>query len=723
MGTYHKNALPLGYQLAEYAIETVLGHGGFGITYLARDTTLGALVAIKEFLPGEIAQRDEKMYVLPNPERQAVRDYQAGLKNFVKEARALAHFKHPHIVRVLRFLEANGTAYVVMEYEEGQSLADYLKRHGPRLDEPMILRVFIPILNGLHAVHEAKMLHLDIKPENIYLRKDGSPMLIDFGSARRAMTETKQAQRIALTHGYAPIEQYPDKGNPGPWTDIYALGASMYRCVSGKRPEDALSRYQAVLKYQADPLTPAAKIGRNRYQPMLLECVDWAIQIYAKDRPQSAREMQDGLMGKRRQANVAAPMGLNPAISAKTVPSSAASKRAIKREHLRWRIRAALGAGRMLLMMTVIGAALVATGFYWHEIKAWLAPSREPETIRAPSARFSTQETERNPVPATTSENFIPAKSPPKSPPVSSMALRTLAPAPTVLERTLSGHKDWIQSVVFFPDGKWLASAGTDRTIKVWDIANGALLGTLRGHEGAINAVAYSADGKWLASAGDDGSVRLWDGYSGGQRGAFRGYGGSLFALAFSPDGRLLAAAGRDRTIFVWEVDGGARVAALEGHKGDVFALAFTPDGKTFASAGADKTIRLWSRRTFEEVSALSGHNSAVLSLAFSPDGRWLGSGDAGQSLRLWDARTLVHVRTLTNLGHSVLSLAFSPDSYWLAAGTADKTIILFEGDERVLAHVLSGHEDFVQSVAFAPDGRRLASGSRDRSVRLWKMK
>src|SRR5436190_17642592 len=147
MGTYHKNALPSGYQLAEYSIETVLGHGGFGITYLARDTTLGALVAVKEFLPGEIAQRDGTMRVLPNPERQAVRDYQAGLKNFVKEARALAHFKHPHIVRVLRFLEANGTAYTVMEYEEGQSLADYLKRLGSKLDEPMFLRVFIPILN------------------------------------------------------------------------------------------------------------------------------------------------------------------------------------------------------------------------------------------------------------------------------------------------------------------------------------------------------------------------------------------------------------------------------------------------------------------------------------------------------------------------------------------------------------------------------------------------
>ncbi|MEK7840440.1 MAG: protein kinase, partial [Pseudomonadota bacterium] len=162
MSAYHKNALPVGTQLAEYSIESVLGHGGFGITYLAQDTALGAQVAIKEYLPHQFALRDSKTgVVLPNPSREAVRDYHWGLKNFVKEARALAQFKHPHIVRVLRFLEANGTAYMVMEYEKGESLSQQLKHSGPRLDETQLLRVFIPILNGLHAVHEAGLLHLD----------------------------------------------------------------------------------------------------------------------------------------------------------------------------------------------------------------------------------------------------------------------------------------------------------------------------------------------------------------------------------------------------------------------------------------------------------------------------------------------------------------------------------------------------------------------------------
>ena len=140
------------------------------------------------------------------------------------------------------------------------------------------------------------MLHLDIKPENIYLRKDGSPMLIDFGSTRQAISQT-MPDKFLVTHGYAPIEQYPDKGKQGPWTDLYALGASMYRCISGKRPVNALERYQAVLHYQTDPLTPATVIGKSDYSLQLLGCIDWALQVHPRDRPQSARVFQDRLLG------------------------------------------------------------------------------------------------------------------------------------------------------------------------------------------------------------------------------------------------------------------------------------------------------------------------------------------------------------------------------------------------------------------------------------------
>ena len=278
MSAYHQNALNVGSTLAEYTIESVLGHGGFSVTYLAHDNALGAHVAIKEYLPQDVAARDGRTtFVVPRASKDAIRFYHWGLKNFVKEARALARFKHHNIVRVLRFIEANGTAYTVMEYEQGQTLAQYLKDKGQRLDETSLLRIVMPILNGLHAVHEVGLLHLDIKPENIYLRRDGSPMLIDFGSARHAMTENQPSGRVALTHGYAPVEQYPDKGKLGPWSDVYALGATMYRCVTGKRPDDALDRYRAILDYKTDPVKPAAIAAAGRCQPVMLEGIDFPL--------------------------------------------------------------------------------------------------------------------------------------------------------------------------------------------------------------------------------------------------------------------------------------------------------------------------------------------------------------------------------------------------------------------------------------------------------------
>lgn len=354
MSGYHPNALPRGQELAEYTIERNLGQGGFGMTYLARDTSLGSLVAIKEYLPHQLAARAAgKTQIVPNLDsRAAVKDYQWGLKRFLAEAQALARFKHPNIVRVLRFMEANGTAYMVMEYEKGQSLGQYLKDKNQVLDENDLTRIFLPILNGIGAVHDAGLLHLDIKPDNIYLREDGTPMLIDFGSARQSMTG-HGVDKVVLTPGYAPAEQYPGQGEQGVWTDIYAIGASMYRCIRGKRPSSGLERYQTILKLQVDPLTPALKIGQGKYQTRILECIDWAMRAVPGDRPRSARELQDKMLGKGKPIN-------KPSLEVHTKEAFKARQKEIRKAAFRNRFTP-----KFWLWTTVILLLLFYTAYYF----------------------------------------------------------------------------------------------------------------------------------------------------------------------------------------------------------------------------------------------------------------------------------------------------------------------------------------------------------------------
>lgn len=243
-------ALPAGYTVHEYCIERVLGGGGFGLTYLARDTHLDCHVAIKEYLPRDLAVRGPELAVRPRSSA-GNKAFEWGLQRFLLESRALASFHHPGIVRVLRYFRANDTAYMVMEYETGQPLQNWLIGRLP-LDRPTLLRIVSPLLDGLEAIHSTGFLHRDIKPGNIYMRADGAPVLLDFGSARRLEVDgLDQTMTAVVTPGFAPAEQYHRHGKQGPWTDLYALAGVMYWMVTGKLPLEAFAR-----------LREDAKIGR-----------------------------------------------------------------------------------------------------------------------------------------------------------------------------------------------------------------------------------------------------------------------------------------------------------------------------------------------------------------------------------------------------------------------------------------------------------------------------
>jgi hypothetical protein len=284
----HHHALPDGYQLHWYEIDSILGQGGFGITYLARDTNLDQLVAIKEFLPSDLAVRTQDSAVHPLSGSHTD-TYGWGLSRFLDEARTLAKFRHPNIVRVMSVFEANNTAYMVMEYERGESFENLL-RFKQVNGEAALKNILLALLDGLELVHASGFIHRDIKPSNVYLREDGVPVLLDFGSARLALGVETRTLTSLVSPGYAPFEQYNDtreNDKQGPWTDIYALGATMYRALTGHGPTDAAARANSLLDEQRDPYQPCSQLGLAGYSREFLQAIDRALAFSPGDRPQS----------------------------------------------------------------------------------------------------------------------------------------------------------------------------------------------------------------------------------------------------------------------------------------------------------------------------------------------------------------------------------------------------------------------------------------------------
>jgi len=291
---HFRNALPMQSMLQEYRVEQVLGAGGFGITYRARDTNLDKDVAIKEYLPGELAMRAPDGNVVAQGTTHEA-GYKWGLDRFLLEARTLAKFSHPNIVRVLRYFESNATAYMVMDYEQGDPLKTALQLD-PQPPEEKLKALLAPLLDGLAAVHATGFLHRDIKPDNIFIRADGRPVLIDFGAARQAMGgETKSLTSI-LTPGYAPLEQYSGEGKQGPWTDLYAMGGVLYRAVADKNPPDAVSRIRG------DTLGAGLAAARGKYGEPFLRAIEWALNVDEKKRPQSVEQWKAAVLAERRVA-------------------------------------------------------------------------------------------------------------------------------------------------------------------------------------------------------------------------------------------------------------------------------------------------------------------------------------------------------------------------------------------------------------------------------------
>ena len=294
------NTLPKGTILKDYEIVGVLGTGGFGVTYKAIHNTLKITRAIKEYMPSSYSSRgSDNLTVISHTSNRDKDIYEWGKKRFSEEAQLLAKFNYPTIVKIVDYFELNNTAYFVMEYYDGDTLEFFLQRNRNRVfTKDEILSIMMPILEGLKFVHKKGYLHRDIAPDNIFLRKEQMPVLIDFGASRDAVGNKSRNMSAIIKAGYSPVEQYTANSKQNATADIYAISAVMYEMITKKRPPESNFRQTEIFNGNIDPIEDISKIYQDVYPESFLKTIKQGLNIRAGDRVQSVEELQEGIMGE-----------------------------------------------------------------------------------------------------------------------------------------------------------------------------------------------------------------------------------------------------------------------------------------------------------------------------------------------------------------------------------------------------------------------------------------
>jgi serine/threonine protein kinase len=352
-----QNALPTGHRLGEFELIGTIGVGGFGIVYLAQDHSLERRVALKEYMPSSLAERTGGTEVRVKSE-QFDETFTIGKRSFINEAKLLAQFDHPSLVKVYRFWESNGTAYMVMPFYEGITLRQKLREMPGSPDERWLKELLAPLMDALEVIHREQCYHRDIAPDNILLLQDGTPLLLDFGAARRVIGDATQALTVILKPGYAPIEQYAEVPGlkQGAYTDVYALAAVLHTAITGKPPPAAVGRMMN------DTMEPLAKVAAGRYSDSFLRGIDRSLVVKPEARPQNIAEMR-ALLG------IAAGAPRPQAASSASRPGSAQAARS--------KAAPAIAAG-------VVALAVAAGAWWMMSSKKQSAPA-----AAAPRAQFS----------------------------------------------------------------------------------------------------------------------------------------------------------------------------------------------------------------------------------------------------------------------------------------------------------------------------------------------
>jgi Protein kinase domain/WD domain, G-beta repeat len=765
----HVLALPTGTELVgDFRIERVLGAGGFGITYLATETALARQVTIKEYFPSDFAARNEDLGAVPRSSDSAG-DYRWGLDRFLDEAQTLALFDHRNICRVYRYFRANNTGYMVLHFEEGASLKGWIKGLGRAPRQGELDLIVAPLLEALEIVHAADFLHRDIAPDNIMVRTDGSPVLIDFGSARGDIAQHSRKVSALVKPGYSPYEQYAETGKQqGPWTDIYALGATLYHCITGKRPPDSPSR---IVK---DEYVPAKDAAIASYRPKFLAAIDRALALDIDKRPQTVQAWRAELLanagekpvksGWLKKAKAEPAMAPAEPAAAKAKPHAAAAagpapaqpqpaRKGGLMEYLDALKRKPDVAGKGL-----VGAPAPAT--------VPLSPPPPPPSVKAPSLEpvaavkgsggkspAAAQKTEPKPPPPPARRKSAPRPQAIRTDKASwrptlvrvlmvagvasaayglkdrvpryelrggAIVASSSAPKENQPLFEIRGHSGGTRSVAFAEDSRSLVSVGADRALKIWNAGSGSLAKSI--DLGAATATSVAVSGRRAVTGHSDGNVVLWDLDTGSKVVMFKRNVAAIWSVSFAGSHSEVLAASHDWSVTLWDAKTPLiPVHVYEGHESAAQAVAFTAaEGPFFASGSADKTVKLWNPGTETLVRTYKGHKDFVTALGFSNDGRTLASGSLDGGVRLWSTTANRLVRQLSVHKVKVTGLSFSPTAEHLASGDEDGLVRIWDYKRGRSARTLSVTGPAVSSLVFSGDGRKLAVAHADGAVKVW---
>jgi WD40 repeat protein/tRNA A-37 threonylcarbamoyl transferase component Bud32 len=743
--------------------------GGMGRVFRVRHTGWNTLLAMKQ--PKQFLNEEQK-------------------QAFIHECNAWIKLDlHPHIVYCHYVREIDGIPSIFSEWMDGGSLkeaitSDALYKDGDKAALERILDISIQTARGLHYAHEQKLIHQDVKPENLLLSKTGAAKVADFGIANAKTIVRKAADRNTspgtdliifgagtYTLAYCSPEQKNEKRLTRR-TDIWSWALSVLEMFTGKRQwSNGAEAGKAYRKHFDMERIPRPKTRKNllRHYSHIWSWTLSVLEILTGKRTWGNRTKTDivyeNYLGMVR---IQIPEAMKDLLWHCFCENEAERPHDFKeiektllviykeetgKEYWRPLLKAATTADNLnnkALSYLDLGKPGEAEK-YWKQ--ALLIDPAHAESLYNQSVHFwrngridgmkalyivSSNHSEMTDcylakihLSRGDAESALTYLNKAKDTSGETDDIRKMiAAAHQMIERgkdgrcirTFEGHNEFINSVCFSPDGKTALSGSYDKTIKLWNVETGICIRTFEGHNKSIQSVCFSPDGKTVLSSSWDDTIKLWDAEIGICIQTFEGHISGIKSVCFSPDGKTVLSGKYDKTIKLWDVKTGICIRTFEGHNDYIWSVCFNPDGKTALSGSVDKTIKLWDVKTGICIRTFEGHNDYIWSVCFSPDGKTTLSGSRDKTIKLWDIVTGQCIRTFEGHNDYIQSVCFSPDGKTALSGSRDKTIKLWDIVTGQCIRTFEGHDDYIWSVCFSPDGKTALSGSYDKTLKLWSI-